>query len=265
MLVSQDEAHAQVFVRDVQVLNQLRVRPAYLGVGIADLDADRMSRLKMTEERGVEVTNTQEGSPADAAGIKTGDVLLSYNGENILGAQQFVRLVRETPAGRKVRIGFWRNGKEQTAIVTTAAPQTFAKFEDLKGLRQVDPITTFQGPDSFSFVMPAVPLVPDVPSIIMAWNSSLLGVECEPVDSQLAQYFGVKQGVLVRSVNRGSVAEKAGMRAGDVLVSVGDRSIKTPDDFRHALRSGSKQYPVSLLREHKQLTSSVVMNQEPQE
>src|SRR5881628_1749587 len=75
---------------------------SFLGVAVTDIDPDRVSRLKMKEERGIEVTHVAEASPADKAGIQPGDVLLTYNGENILGIQQFVRLVQETPIGRKV-------------------------------------------------------------------------------------------------------------------------------------------------------------------
>ena len=53
--------------------------------------------------------------------------------------------------------------------------------------------------------------IPDVPRAFMSWRSSIVGIEAESLDSQLAEYFGVKEGVLVRSVVRGSSAEKAGL------------------------------------------------------
>ena len=59
----------------------------------------------------------------------------------------------------------------------------------------------------------------------MSWRSSVAGIEAESLDSQLAEYFGVKEGVLVRSVVRGSAAEKSGLRAGDVIVKVDDTRI----------------------------------------
>ena len=69
-------------------------------MSLAEIDADRAKTLKLDEPRGVEVARVEEGSPAEKAGIKPGDVLLSYNGENILGAQQLGRLVRGD-TGRK--------------------------------------------------------------------------------------------------------------------------------------------------------------------
>lgn len=235
---AQDTAH------DLQAFSQLRARPAYLGVGIVDVDADRVSRLKLSEERGVEVTNVEEGSPADSAGIKPGDVLLTYNGETVLGAQQFVRLVRETPVGRKVRLTLWRNGKEQTVTVTTGLPQPIIREET----RQY--WFTPMGDGSSR-------MQPDIPSVIMAWQSSMLGIECEPIGPQLAQFFGVKQGVLVRSVGKGTAGDKAGLRAGDVITSVGNQALKSPDDLRRVLRSSNKTISVSLTRAHKDMTLNV--------
>src|SRR3954462_7752464 len=57
---------------------------SFLGVAVMDLDPDRASRLNLNEERGIEVTHVAQGSPADKAGIVPGDVLFTYNGENIL-------------------------------------------------------------------------------------------------------------------------------------------------------------------------------------
>ena len=96
--------------------------------------------------------------------------------------------------------------------------------------------------------------MPYVPKIIMVWDTPSIGIECEPVDTQLAQFFGVSQGVLVRSVGKGSPAEKAGFKAGDVLTSAGSHPVKTTDDFRRVLRSSTKQVPVAVMREHKKLT-----------
>ena len=235
-----------------QVVTQMRNQLSYLGVNLVDVDADRVGRLKLSEERGVEVVNVVEDSPADNAGLKPGDVILGYNGENVLGTQQFSRLVRETPPGRKVKIQLWRNGKAQNTLAiigalssqTPAIPAHFADFS-ISGTRPLK--------------------APAVPSIIMTWTSPAIGIECEPVDSQLAQYFGVKQGVLVRSVAKDSAGEKAGLKAGDVLTSVSGRSLSDPEDLRHVLRQPGRPVPVLLVRDHKQLTLTVTPSSEDQE
>lgn len=235
-----------------QVANQMRDQVSYLGVKLVDVNADRVGRLKLSEERGVEVIYVEEGSPADGAGIRPGDVVLGYNSENVLGIQQFSRLVRETPPGRKVKIQLWRDGKAQSTVATIGAlptnapaiPTHFANFNfpDVRGLN-----------------------TPDIPSILMVWTNSAIGVVCEPVDSQLAQYFGVKQGVLVRSVAKDSVAERAGLKAGDVLTSVGGRSLTSPEDLRRILHQPGRPVPVSLVRDHKQLNLTVMPSSDDQQ
>lgn len=227
---------------------------SYLGVGLADLDADRADALKLGEARGVEVTKVEEGSPAENAGLKAGDVLLSYNGENVLGAQQFVRLVQETPQGRKIKVQFWRDGKTQNTMVTTGAPRPHA-------LEMPPGLVGLEMPDLRNFA------IPDIPNPLLVWKSSTLGMECEPVSSQLAEYFGVKRGVLVRSVDKGSAAEKAGLRAGDVVTAVGDRSIATPRDLTSFMRvqhQPGKPVSIALVRDHKEVTLSVMPSGNPE-
>jgi serine protease Do len=225
---------------------QIRPEGSYIGVKLVDLDPDRAKTLKLTEERGVEVTAVEEGSPAESAGIRKGDVFLNYNGENILGAQQFVRLVHETPQGRKVKIQLWRDGKAQTVMVTTGA----ARFH-------------VPQPSDFGLNFPEVRVfsIPDIPNPMLVWKNSTLGIECESVDSQLAQYFGVRRGLLIRSVEKSSVAEKAGLKAGDVLTAIGDKSLGSVRDMTSYFRmqhQPGKTIPISLMRDHKELTLNIV-------
>jgi serine protease Do len=224
----------------------------YLGVQLADITGDRAKALRLDDERGVEVVKVEQGSPAESAGIKAGDVLLSYNGENILGAQQLGRLVSETPEGRKVRIQFWRDGKMQVTYAVVAEAHWPRVF-----------------PGDLNIQIPDVQVaIPDIPSTLLIWKNAALGIECEPVNAQLAEYFGVKRGVLVRSVENGSAAEKAGVKAGDVLTAIGDRSVTTPREVTSCVRTWRRQgkpITVAVTREHRQLTLSVSPGPDNQE
>jgi serine protease Do len=94
----------------------------------------------------------------------------------------------------------------------------------------------------------------------MTLRSSALGVEAESIDGQLAQYFGVKEGVLVRSVLKGSSAEKAGVRAGDVIMKVDDAHVASPADLSGQLRSlRGKSAAILLMRDHKEITATVAI------
>lgn len=229
-------------------LNQSRI-----GVGLHDIDADRAAALRLNSVTGVEVVTVDPGSPAEQAGIRTGDVLLSYNGESIMGAQQLGRLVSETPVGRKVKIEYSRDGRMATVTATTAARQPNA--------------ITFNGGIS-SANEPWVMSMP-VPSPRFSWMNMQLGIECEGLDarnSQLAEYFGVKRGVLVRSVNKDSAAAKAGLRAGDVITQIAGHPVGEPKEIMFYIRQErAKPFPMDLVRDHKTSVVKVTLPQEGQE
>src|SRR5882724_6388569 len=164
---------------------------SFLGVGVSEIDSERAKALNLKEERGVEVKNVDEDSPAAKAGVKVGDVVLDYNGQRVEGMEQFVRFVRETPVGRAVKLLISRNGATQTLTATI-------------GSRSSN--TILLGGDDFRFTMPEI-RIPDIPRVVTSWQSRTLGVDSESLNSQLAEFFGVKEGVLVRSVIRGTAAE----------------------------------------------------------
>lgn len=225
---------------------------SYLGIGVADLDQERAKALKLADEHGAEVKSVATDSPAAKAGIKVGDVILEFNGQRVEGQQQLVRMVREMPAGREVRLTLWRNGVTQNVTATM-------------GKRGGNSVFLPDGRE-FHFEMPdiRIPPMPDLPSPTMSLRSGVLGIVSESLNSQLAQYFGVKEGVLVRSVLRGTPAEKAGIKAGDVILKVDGTSVTTPREISSVLRGlrGAKRtFPVVLMREHKQKDITVTLEE----
>jgi serine protease Do len=222
---------------------------SFLGVAVAEIDSERAKALNLREERGVEITRVEEESPAAKAGIKTGDVVLEYNGQRVEGMDQFMRMVRETPPGREVKLAISRSGGLQNVVVKTESRKTWtAKSSD--GF-----------PRAFEFPNIVIPdiQIPDIPKAYMSWRSSILGVEAESVDSQLAQYFGVKEGVLVRSVIKGSAAEKAGLKAGDVITRVDGASVSNPREVSTAIRTArsKKSTTLTVMRDRKEVAMTV--------
>jgi S1-C subfamily serine protease len=110
--------------------------------------------------------------------------------------------------------------------------------------------------------IPEVTPLPDSALAMITGRSGMLGIESESLGSQLAEFFGVKEGVLVRSVLKNSAAEKAGVRAGDVIVKVDGETVTTPHEISSLLRAASrakKSFPVVVVRDKKEVTLSVTL------
>lgn len=231
----------------------------YLGVGVKEINAERAKALKLKEEYGVEITTVEPDSPADKAGLKAGDVVLEYNGQRVEGTQQFVRFVRETPPGRTVRLTVFRNGATQTLTATVA---------ERKGRTFNFPAPKIDEDVRIRIQRELEGAMRDVPRVTMSWRAGMLGIEGEPLKgSQLAEFFGVKEGVLVRGVMKDSPAEKAGLKPGDVIVKVDDRSVEEPRDISAALRAAreasKKTLPVAVVREKREMTLQVTLDEPP--
>lgn len=227
---------------------------SYIGVMVEEIDSSRAKTLKLHEEAGVEITRVEPDSPAEKAGLREGDAIMEYNGQRVEGMEQFSRLVRESPVGRDVKLDIVRNGTAQAVVVKIGARHASTPFV-------IAPMAPM-APRAPLAPMPRLELrMPDIPRSFMTWRSSALGIECESLEGQLAEYFGVKEGVLVRSVSKGSAAEKAGIRAGDVITRVDDAKVATPADLSSRIRSVSGRRSVSLLlmRDHKEVLLSVAM------
>ncbi|MCU1337401.1 MAG: hypothetical protein JWO19_2982 [Bryobacterales bacterium] len=222
---------------------------SFLGVAIQEIDSERAKELKLPDDAGVEVTRIAPDSPAEKAGIKTGDVVTQYNGQRVEGMDQFSRMVRETPAGREVKLGIIRNGAPQTITAKIASRPAISG--------QLIPPIPVQQPLELRF--------PDMPQSHMTWRSAFLGIEAEALEGQLADYFGVKEGVLVRTVNKGSAAERAGIKSGDVIVRVDDAKVATPADIAAHLRA-LRGRPVSIVvvRDRKEITMMLAAVSRPE-
>jgi serine protease Do len=240
-----------VIIGLISVLNSLAQQPrmiapsgSYIGVMMQEVDAERAKALHLGDETGVEITLVEPDGPAEKAGLKVGDVVLRYNGQKVEGNDQFARLVRETPAGREVKVDINRGGIQQTVTVRVGQRKPPREWGEVS-----------QMPDRMDIH------IPDMPHNFMQLRSSILGVEVESIDGQLAQYFGVKEGSLVRSVLKGSAAEKAGIRAGDVILKVDDTRVVTPVDISARLRTlHGKPASVVLMRDHKEVTVTVIVS-----
>jgi serine protease Do len=189
------------------LLTGLACAQSYLGVNLREL----------LGKSGVEVTRVASLSPAEAAGLKPGDVITQFNGETVRGTEHFAYLVNRVQPGSRVPIEIQRGDTQQTITARIGSPPP--------------PATSVGG-------VPGArdPRIIDEPQTFQGWRNPVLGVQVQELEGQLADYFGVTQGLLVHLVAAGSAAARAGIKAGDVITGVGSAKVSTVADLTNRLR-----------------------------
>lgn len=250
-------AHAQSRSSRDGFLALQSMRGSRIGVTVQDLDDSGTRDLKS----GVVVESVDSMGPADKAGLKAGDAIVEFDGERVRSVRQFQRLVEESASGRPVPVVLSRGGQHVNATVTPEA-ETGSDF----GMRLLEAPT---------LVRPAIPPVPPAPRVApvpptppaVDWFSSdsplmvmtgrsRLGLVTETLNSQLAGYFGVKDGALVKSVADGSAGAKAGIKAGDVITSINGSHVSDASEASRAFSAlePAADFTVEVTREHKSIT-----------
>jgi membrane-associated protease RseP (regulator of RpoE activity) len=225
----------------------------YLGVLVGDVDNDSAPKLKLKDVRGAIVTLIDHDAPAAQAGIRVNDVVLQLNGQAVEGAEQFGRMLREIPAGRKISLVVSRDGNTQTISVELVDHK---KMEHDVWNKLGDSSDEFS-PAAGMGILTGGGDVPLSGGFHMPFFGSSLNVGAlvEPLTSQMSEYLGVPSGLMVKQVARKSEAEAAGLKAFDVILKVGTEGIATTADWDRALRSNQgKPVQVTILRDRRQQT-----------
>jgi serine protease Do len=243
-------------------------RGSRLGVMIRDLDNEE---AKAASAGGVKIDRVNEGSPAEKAGIRSGDIVVEYDGERVRSARQFARLVQETPEGRQVPLALLRDGKRQTVTATPEARSFSWNMDWLdgdrirrdveRGLRGLDGFPGMRvDPRAFSFRYDD-----RLGGLMGLAPRGRLGVTVEPLSDQLASYFGAAEGgALVSSVDPESAGGKAGLRAGDVITSINGDRVRGPGDLVDEMRqAGEGEITIGIVRDKKPSTLKATI--EPRE
>lgn len=192
-------------------------------------------------DRGVLVRSVEANSPAEKGGLRANDVILQYNKEDVVGVLQLTRMVNETPVGRTIDVTVRRDNREQTVKVTTE------RRPPALGLIRPNRL-----PDITSAVRDrVVRSLPNLDQLLRDGSSMTAGIRVGSLTPQLREFFGVKGdvGVLVSSVQTDSEASKAGLRAGDVIISVAGRSVSTPTDFTREFRAATGGATLRVVRD----------------
>ena len=222
---------------------QYAVGGSWIGVSVRDVTDEDVSKFKLPVASGALVEDVTRDSPAATAGLKTGDVIVEFDGEKVRGTRHLTRLVQETPSGRSVQASVMRDGQRTSITVQpeTAGRDGFMGSFDVPDLARIWAMPAPPAPPAApSAPKPPAPPAPPVPPArgffefdeLIGRGSGRLGITVQELQPQLADYFGVRDGLLVTSVTSGSAAEKAGVKAGDVITTLDGTSVRSTSDLR---------------------------------
>jgi serine protease Do len=223
-----------------------------VGMTVRDLRAEEVAAAKLPQPGGALVQEVREGGAAARAGLRSGDIVVEFDGERVRSARHLLRLVHETPAGRTVTGVVLRAGaRQQVAITPEAGDRLSMTLPDLgpaleRRLRAI--------PRRFPFALPPdAPLPPGAGA-----PRGRLGLTLAPLTPQLAAYFGVTGGVLVSSVNPDLPASQF-VKAGDVITQVNGRAVREVRDVTTIVRDAPRGATLELhvFRDRKELIVKV--------
>ena len=223
-----------------------------IGVSVSDLESSKAPTT------GVRIDSVEEDSPAAKAGLQKGDVVVEFDGERVRSVRQFSRLVSETPSGRQVTAALTRDGRRMAVNISPEDSSAGRMFSD-DAWRAIDEARSIArvAPRPAPPRPPSAPRPPEFnfePFVFLRGNQ--LGVTVNSLSDQLKEYFGVKDGVLVTSVTDDSAAAKAGVKAGDVIVSVNGSRIENPTRLREELADvdPGAEFALEIMRDKKPMT-----------
>ncbi|HEX9113011.1 MAG TPA: DegQ family serine endoprotease, partial [Nitrospirota bacterium] len=196
-----------------QVIDSLvkykKVVRGWLGVSIQDVTSDLAEEFSVRDLKGALVSAVMKGSPAEKAGIKQGDVILQFNGKTVEDTGHLRNMVSQTPVGSRVKVTVLRQKKELELEVTVAElPKKIAEAPAGEG-----------GPGE----------APEEESAVLS------GMSVRDLTPEISRRFGIEEGekgVVVMKVDVGSRLYEAGVRPGDIILQINQKSVSTLEDYK---------------------------------
>jgi serine protease Do len=192
-----------------QIRSSGRVTRGRIGVGIAEVTKDVAEPLGLQRAAGALVRNIEAGGPADKGGLEVGDIILKFDGKEILRSTDLPRLVGNTKPGSKVPVTVWRKGQQRDLAVTVAEMQP-----EQQARAGINPRPQ-QTPGG------------------SAQQSNLLGLVVADIPEDRRNALRIKAGVLVEAVE--GAAARAGLRPGDVILSMNNQDVTGAKAFNDAV------------------------------
>ncbi|MFK3692954.1 Do family serine endopeptidase [Agrobacterium tumefaciens] len=214
-----------------QLIEFGETRRGWLGVRVQPVTDDVAASLGMDSAKGALISGVAKGGPVENGPIQAGDVVLKFDGKDINEMRDLLRIVAESPVGKEVDVVVYRDGKEETVKVKLGQLQDTtdekASAEDQQS-EDGDGGTLAPEDDDGADdqAQDQTPEVREAPQTVLGMNLVVLSNELRS-EKGIAESV---EGVLVASVEPGSAAEQKGMKAGDVIVEVGQDFMEVPGD-----------------------------------
>ena len=222
----------------------------YLGVMLQDLTPSMAKALQMGDKSGVMINEVVDDSPAEKAGLEDGDGILEFDGKTISDNEDLVKAVRGASPGDKVEIVVLRNGKNKSLDVEIGKHEkknVFFMSED----------------DDFTWT------VGNKMAFVFDSDRGYMGVHLDDLNEQMGEYFGVEdgKGALVTEVVENSPAAEAGLKAGDVIVKMGEEDIDSTKALHKALADTEpeQQMALKVMRKGKNKELSITLGEMPED
>jgi len=201
-----------------QLVSYGEVRRGRIGISIRDISPDLKEALDLSTLNGALVNEVTEDSPAEKSGLKEGDIVIGFNGSDIRDASDIRNAVGLVEPGETADITYLRNGKRRTTRIKVA------EFDEDRDVLDEEAVEDIPALESFS-------------------GASLTDI---PEDLELR---GGSNGVYVANIERGSKAQRAGLRKGDIIRAVNREDVTDLDDFENAIDGEDGPFALSVERD----------------
>lgn len=209
-----------------QLIESGEVIRGFLGVVIQPLTPELAESFNLRETQGILVAQVADDSPAEAAGLRQGDVIINYQGDPVTDVGDFRNRVSLTAPGTKAKIAIIRDGERRELDVTIG--------------KLGEEVALAEGP---------------------AEHTEELGLTVQTLTPQLAEQLGAKpgEGVVVTEVRRGSIAEMAGIEVGAIITQVNRKPVKNTAEFNRTVKESAAEKRVLLLIRQGEMQRYVVL------
>jgi hypothetical protein len=216
---------------------------SYLGVQITQVTAQKASVLKLQDPSGALITYVDQDGPACHAGLLENDVVVGYEGSKVDSPAQLQGLIHATPPQKTVTLTVMRGGQRKDVKVTLGSWNIMSHAGTMNAA-------------TLAFPPPPRAAIPDVEVPSFTLLSSRHGLVVESLSPQLADFFGVPHGhgVLVRSVEAGSPASAAGVKAGDIILKVNNETVHDMADWQRGMHTPGTKLSIAVWRDRHEQT-----------